>query len=622
MKIVPVCSYYPTGISPVPPSQNVVFSEIPRYPHYVSPQLSTHIPQSTTNQYLAQSQLIEVKPHQENLHQVESRKNHAIAIRHPITKELITKEQLSKNAQPSLLRTDATNFIPSFAQTNAEKEVDASENEKNESSQQIPLELNETIENGFEEDLSFINDDNPSITASIRQIPLNLEQQLNQSEEDIDDSIVKTGCIPNVQPSHTSLPDSYRDESLRRPFQETYSQSTPFLNQNFQNESFQSRLMLSLNPPRNFAPRRVDRNHNSTTSAYDFRKPYPNQSRHNYQHHYNNNYNYNNNNDNNFRFHNKSPGHFHKQNHYQQNQQYQRHTKENFNHGSDKVFINNNNNTHNNNSYEAEWNRLPRFNSKSETGIYIPQSQKVDQECTAHPIKDIDLNNNTLPEAEKTMELKDLPIDLNNNEIKEDASTTATEESYTDSTVDNSESSLNLSWRYSSQLLSKLKKSPLVLTKPPTVKDDLLDSNLKNFVWKMLFEKDYRNDSNDSNESHNTSLPNKSSNNKRGNNNSRYDNHNNHLIRSKSVSEKQIIKMNLCIKEDVKLNKAENAWKPSHMKRPEDMNDEDRELEALRKNFRSLLNKLTAENFEHLIDEINDKRKFTINTFEKLSAVR
>jgi translation initiation factor 4G len=79
--------------------------------------------------------------------------------------------------------------------------------------------------------------------------------------------------------------------------------------------------------------------------------------------------------------------------------------------------------------------------------------------------------------------------------------------------------------------------------------------------------------------------------------------------------------MNLSIKEDVKLNEAENAWKPTHMKKPEAMDDKDRELAELLKNFRSLLNKITEENFDHLVMEINDKRKYIINSPEKLSAI-
>ena len=63
------------------------------------------------------------------------------------------------------------------------------------------------------------------------------------------------------------------------------------------------------------------------------------------------------------------------------------------------------------------------------------------------------------------------------------------------------------------------------------------------------------------------------------------------------------------------LHKAENPWKPSHIKVPE------KELTSLLKKFRSLLNKITEENFEYLIREIKDKQVYMIDSSEKLSAV-
>ena len=114
-----------------------------------------------------------------------------------------------------------------------------------------------------------------------------------------------------------------------------------------------------------------------------------------------------------------------------------------------------------------------------------------------------------------------------------------------ESTAENSESSLNQSCRYSTKKLKEIKKSPLVLSKPPKIRDGLLDSSMNKAVWNSLFDRIEEN----SNE------------------------------------------------------------------------DKEREFAELLKNFRSLLNKITEENFDHLVKEINDKGKYKVNSSEKLSAV-
>jgi hypothetical protein len=130
---------------------------------------------------------------------------------------------------------------------------------------------------------------------------------------------------------------------------------------------------------------------------------------------------------------------------------------------------------------------------------------KVDQECTAHPIKDINNNFNS-SEADETKDLKDLSMmdlnnneenfkDMNNNEIKTGDTNLTAEESQIDSTTENSLSSLNTSLRYSQEKLTELKKSPLVLTRPPTVKTGLLDSKLDGKVWNILFGKSFHENS-------------------------------------------------------------------------------------------------------------------------------
>ena len=87
---------------------------------------------------------------------------------------------------------------------------------------------------------------------------------------------------------------------------------------------------------------------------------------------------------------------------------------------------------------------------------------------------------------------------------------------------------------------------------------------------------------------------------------------------SQSGPDRQIIKLNLSLQDNVKLNEAENAWKPTHLSRKPDLNEEDRQTSDVLSKFRSMLNKLTAENFDVLV---NDVRTYKIDTTERLDGV-
>lgn len=87
---------------------------------------------------------------------------------------------------------------------------------------------------------------------------------------------------------------------------------------------------------------------------------------------------------------------------------------------------------------------------------------------------------------------------------------------------------------------------------------------------------------------------------------------------SQSGPDRQIIKLNLSLQDNVKLNEAENAWKPTHLQRKPDMNEEERQTSDVLSKFRSMLNKLTAENFDVLV---NDVRTYKIDTTERLDGV-
>jgi len=74
----------------------------------------------------------------------------------------------------------------------------------------------------------------------------------------------------------------------------------------------------------------------------------------------------------------------------------------------------------------------------------------------------------------------------------------------------------------------------------------------------------------------------------------------------------------LSLQDDVKLNESENAWKPTHLKKRPEMNEDERETFDVLSKFRSMLNKLTAENFDVLVDQV---KTFKIDTMERLDGV-
>ena len=65
-------------------------------------------------------------------------------------------------------------------------------------------------------------------------------------------------------------------------------------------------------------------------------------------------------------------------------------------------------------------------------------------------------------------------------------------------------------------------------------------------------------------------------------------------------------------REEVKLNEAKNAWKPSPEKKSKEASMDD--VELLCKRIRSILNKLCAQNFDTLVAQFNE---FVTDTEEK-----
>lgn len=81
---------------------------------------------------------------------------------------------------------------------------------------------------------------------------------------------------------------------------------------------------------------------------------------------------------------------------------------------------------------------------------------------------------------------------------------------------------------------------------------------------------------------------------------------------SSKGSKSGMIHVHLSLREEIKLNEAENAWKPAHLKT--EMSPE----EDLKKKVRGILNRLTPEKFDVLVNEI---MKLQVDTSNKLNDV-
>lgn len=78
-----------------------------------------------------------------------------------------------------------------------------------------------------------------------------------------------------------------------------------------------------------------------------------------------------------------------------------------------------------------------------------------------------------------------------------------------------------------------------------------------------------------------------------------------------------VIHVSLSLREDVKLRETENAWKPTRLKAT-NTTEEDEKTMALYKRVRSVLNKLTPQKFNTLVEQV---RHLPIDTQERLQGV-
>nr|XP_031840128.1 eukaryotic translation initiation factor 4 gamma 3-like [Nomia melanderi] len=90
-----------------------------------------------------------------------------------------------------------------------------------------------------------------------------------------------------------------------------------------------------------------------------------------------------------------------------------------------------------------------------------------------------------------------------------------------------------------------------------------------------------------------------------------------HSGKPSKPSKSTVIHMSLSLKEDVKLRETENAWKPTRLKAI-GLTEEETKTEALYKRVRSVLNKLTPQKFNTLVDQV---RTLNIDTLPRLQGV-
>ncbi|XP_037513259.1 eukaryotic translation initiation factor 4 gamma 1 isoform X4 [Rhipicephalus sanguineus] len=81
---------------------------------------------------------------------------------------------------------------------------------------------------------------------------------------------------------------------------------------------------------------------------------------------------------------------------------------------------------------------------------------------------------------------------------------------------------------------------------------------------------------------------------------------------------KKVITLSSSLNQDVKLHAAQNAWKPSHKSAAEIADEEAASAEELYRRVRGILNKLTPQKFQSLVEQV---RNLEINSEERLNKV-
>ncbi|XP_056649007.1 eukaryotic translation initiation factor 4 gamma 1-like isoform X1 [Diorhabda sublineata] len=78
------------------------------------------------------------------------------------------------------------------------------------------------------------------------------------------------------------------------------------------------------------------------------------------------------------------------------------------------------------------------------------------------------------------------------------------------------------------------------------------------------------------------------------------------------------MKVSISVREEVKLHESENAWRPARFSKGEFQTEDDKKTEELYRKVRGILNKLTPQKFETLLQQI---KNLSIDTTERLQGV-
>lgn len=185
---------------------------------------------------------------------------------------------------------------------------------------------------------------------------------------------------------------------------------------------------------------------------------------------------------------------------------------------------------------------------------------------------------------------------------------------------------LKLFHRYNIKQLISLKNSSLVSEKPPPLRSFLFERNLKSDVYRILIKlnssfnyKTHQSDEVEHGNSRGKDIPMQRNDSKRFSESFTSSNRHHRKVSPKQNRNRSMINESLC-NDDVKLNVAENAWKPSTLtnnRRGAEFTEQNK-IDKLIKQFRSFLNKLTAENFEIILEEV---KGISINTKDEFEAV-
>uniref|UniRef100_A0A1Y1NIM6 MI domain-containing protein n=2 Tax=Photinus pyralis TaxID=7054 RepID=A0A1Y1NIM6_PHOPY len=170
--------------------------------------------------------------------------------------------------------------------------------------------------------------------------------------------------------------------------------------------------------------------------------------------------------------------------------------------------------------------------------------------------------------------------------------------------------------KYGRELLMRLRADPKSNIKPDNLPDDILANDERGRVGEISrYAPGGR--PTDFVPSFSSSYPSKSSS-QRGGNITKRKSQQGQIGNSNKGSKSSSNRLTISLKDDVKLREVENAWKPARFVASANMTEDEKKTEELYKKVRGVLNKLTPQKFNTLLEQIQN---FSIDTTERLQGV-